>query len=137
MIWIYGLLISSVLIISFMFLMKITVIKKIKSELGLQRHDQHVMIDKRPFELVILNVPHQSSLSVNSPQAIEIRGKASEVKFFDLKKGYLFVIYPSQENLFVAINENEVRFFDDTERIHGSYFIRRHHIKTFLKEYIT
>ena len=137
MIWIYGLLISSVLIISLMFLMKITVIKKIKSELGLQRHDQHVMIDKRPFELVILSVPHQSSLYVNSTQAIEIRGKTSEVKFFNLKKGYLFVIHPSQEKLFVAINENEVRFFDDMEQIHGSYFIRRHHIKRFLKEYIT
>lgn len=132
MMYIYVSISLLLLIYVSMIMLKVRTKNAIKSELGIM-HGDTIILNDQSYKLVMLHVPHKASLYVNSPKVIEIRHRQSDVQFYDLKKGYVFVIYPSVEKMFVTLNENEVRFFDDLECIHGSFFVRRQQIKAFLR----
>lgn len=136
MIFMYGFLAFVLAIVLLVNIMKWKTISSMKRQLGTSFDGKYLMLHGISYEVIFLQVPHRATLYVNSPYVIEIQHQQSVIKQYELKKGYVFIIYPSNENMLVTLNENEVRFFDEKERIHGSYFVRRAHIQQFIRSQI-
>lgn len=119
--------------VSMIFLLKHMQIKRIYNVLNGRANKGKIMIQGEIYQVVTLYVSTQETLSVNSPKVIELKHKKSRLLFYDLKNRYLFITYPSQQKMEYVLNENEVRFFDYLERVHGSYVVPFHQLNDFLR----
>ena len=115
------------------FVLKQTQIARIYKVLEGRENNGTIMIQGETYQVVTLYVSAQETLSVNSPKVIEIKHKKSRILFYDLNNRYIFITYPSQQNMEYVINENEVRFFDYLEPVHGSYVVPFHQLNDFLR----
>ena len=96
-------------------------------------NEQTLMIDGSCYTLRVLRVQQGATLQINSPKIIEVKHKTSTFHMIDLNKKYLIITYPSKEKMLKVLNENEVRFFDALENVHGSYVVPIHESKRFIE----
>lgn len=133
MIVIYIFLSLIVMILMMTYILKYRQMARIKRLLSPREKSGYITIEGIRYKRILLYVSKQETLSMNSPKVIELKHKTSRLLFYDLHKHYVFITYPSQQKMLYVINENEVRFFDHLERVHGSYVVPETKILEFLR----
>jgi len=108
-------------------------ISRIYKVLKGRENNRQIVIQGETYDIVTLYVSPHETVSINSPKVIELKHKKSRLLFYDLKNHYVFITYPSLQKMVYVMNENEVRFFDYLERVHGSYVVPFHQLSDFLR----